>query len=180
MAELVSFENLKGCITNSDLKLEALVFQESIFLGITKAPAWRTPTLGSDNTPTFYWAFNESATINPVVADLLRIWSSHNRHHRISLSVFYPPVSLNPMANGASRRFNIYPYGFFALFYSTYNPQYPGLWKLCHPPTEVIYSVISNLFRRLYKAVTYPTAVSSPYKASSSSYAITSSWNTCS
>ena len=102
---------------------------------ITKAPAWRTPTLDNDNTPTVSWDFKEADTINPVVADPLSIQSSQNHHHRLSPSVFYHHGYLNNMADDASHWFDISPHRFLALFHYIYNPQYPSLLQLCHPPT---------------------------------------------
>ena len=98
----------------------------------------------------------------------------------LSLSVFYQPGYLNTMADDAPHWFDIYPHRFPALFHSTYNPQYPSLLQLCHPPTEVLSSVISTLCRQLYEAVTSPTAAPSLCIASSLTYVPTSSWTTCS
>ena len=110
VAELFIFDKPKGAITNSDIELEALVLQESISLWITKAPAWHTPTSGSDNTPTVSWSFKDAAKINTVVPDLLIIWSSHNRDHRLSPSVLYHPGTLNTIADDTSHRFDLYPH----------------------------------------------------------------------
>ena len=41
--DLVSFDNLQGRITNSDLELAALVLQEATFPFICPSPAWRAP-----------------------------------------------------------------------------------------------------------------------------------------
>ena len=82
--DLVSFDNPQGRITNSDLELAALVLQEATFPFICPSPAWRAPFTGSDNTPTVAWYFRESSTINPVVADLLRIWALVNRQFCIT------------------------------------------------------------------------------------------------
>ena len=101
--DLVSFDNLQGRITNSDLELAALVLQEATFPFICHSPTWRDPFTGSDNTPTVAWSFQESSTINPVVADLLRIRSLVNRQFCITPSVFYHPGHLNTMADDASR-----------------------------------------------------------------------------
>ena len=82
------------------------------------------------------------------------------------------------MADDTSCRFDISPHQFLALFCFTYNQWYPGLCQLCHPPTEFISSMISDLCRCPYKAVTDPTTAPSPFMASSFPYAPTSSWTT--
>ena len=103
--ELVSFANTEGSITNSYLKLVSLLLQEAVFGSISASHAWETPTLGSDNNSIVAWTFRKASNINPVVADLLSTHSSHNKLHKITLSVFYHPGPLNNMADDASRRF---------------------------------------------------------------------------
>ena len=85
--DLVSLTNPGGRITNSDLELVALVLQEATFHLVSLAPAWRAPSTGSDNTPTVSWTFKEASTINPVVANLLRIRSITNRAAHITPSL---------------------------------------------------------------------------------------------
>ena len=121
-AEIITFDNSKVAITNSDIEVAALVLQELVFHRIIRAPAWRNPTSGRNNTPTVDWAFKVSATINPVLANLLSIRSYHNRHHRLSPSVFYHLCKLNTISNDTSHRFNLSPCHFFAFFHSTYHP----------------------------------------------------------
>ena len=135
MADLVSFDNPKGTITNSDLELASLVVQEVVLPQIIKCLAWCTPTSCSNNNPTVAWAFRDSATINPAGADILSIRSDHNVHHRIVPSVFYHPGELDIMTDNASRRFGLYCCRFLGFFHSAYLPQYPSLWQLCHLPT---------------------------------------------
>ena len=74
-AKLVIFGSPKGAVTNSNLDMVTLVLQELVFPHIIRDPACLTPTSGSDNPPTVYWAFSDAATINPAVADLLSIRS---------------------------------------------------------------------------------------------------------
>ena len=75
MADLVSSNNPQGRIANSDLELAALVFQDAIFPFVRTNPTWWDPFTGSNNSPTVAWMFREASTINPVVADLLRLRS---------------------------------------------------------------------------------------------------------
>ena len=53
------------------------------------------------------WSFRESSTINPVVAELLRIRSLVNRQFCVTPSVFYHPGHLNTMADDASQKFEL-------------------------------------------------------------------------
>ena len=134
--DLFSFNYPQGHITNSDLELATLVLQEATFPFICPSPAWRALLTGSDNTPTVAWSFWESSTINPVVADLLRIRALVNRQFCITPSVFYHPGHLNTMADGASRKFELDLTDFLSTFSSTYSPlQSPGSWHTCHPPS---------------------------------------------
>ena len=95
-ADFISFANPTGRITNSDLELAALVLHEATFPTVCKSSAcWRAPLTGSDNTPTVAWTFEEAATINPVVANLLRIHSIVNTNSSITPAVFYHLGPLN-------------------------------------------------------------------------------------
>ena len=101
MDDLVSFSNPHVRITNSDLELVALVLHEAVFPSLLAHPIWRAQATGSYNTSTVSWTFKEAATINSVIADLLRIRSSTNRQASIISSVFYHPGHLNTMADDA-------------------------------------------------------------------------------
>ena len=103
MTYLVSTDNPHGRITNSYLELAALVLQEATFTFVGANPEWRAPFTGSDNTPTVNWTFREASTVNPVIADLLRLRSLVNRQFKITLSVFYHPGPQNTMDDYASR-----------------------------------------------------------------------------
>ena len=91
IADLVSSDNTQGRITNSDLELAVLVLQEGTFPFVSTNPTWRAPFTGSENTNTVAWTFLEASTVNPVVADLLRLRSLFNHQFNTTLSVFYHP-----------------------------------------------------------------------------------------
>ena len=157
-ADLVSVTNPNGGITNSDLELAALVLHEATFPQVCKNSAWRAPLTGSDNTPTVAWTFKEASTINPVVANLLRIRSIQNTNSSITPAVFYHPGLLNTMADDASRLFHLPNPTFLPLFSNKYHPeQSPSSWTICHPPNAVVSSVISALRKRQSGEVTFPT-----------------------
>ena len=131
--------------------------EEALFPSLSAHPVWPAPTTGRDNTPTVSWTFKEAATINPVVADLLRICSTINRLASITPSVFYHPGHLNTMADDASRRFDLSPDQILLLFSRKYHSsQSPSSWTQCHPPSAVISSVISALRKLPSEEVTFP------------------------
>ena len=159
-ADLVSFDNPKGGITNSDLELAALVLHEATFPKVCKTAAWRAPLTGSDNTPTVAWIFKEASTVNPVVANLLCICSISNTKSSITPAVFYHPRLLNTMADDTSRLFYLPNPAFLPLFSNKYHPeQSPSSWTSCHPPNAAISSLISALRRQQSGEVTFPMLV---------------------
>ena len=107
VADMVTWENPTGGIKYSDLELAALLLQESCSPLACSRHAWHAPLTGSNNTPTVSWCFREASTVNPVVADLLRIRSEMNSRALLTPSVFYHPGPLNTMADDASRRFDL-------------------------------------------------------------------------
>ena len=151
-ADLVISDNPQRQIINSDIELAALVLQEAKFPFVSANPTWQDPFTGSDNTPTADWTFREASTVNPVVADLLRLRSLVHCHLNISSSVFYHPGTQNTMADDASHKFHLTQEIFLSLFSKTYSPQQsPGMWHACHPPSEIVSSVISALCKQPFE-----------------------------
>ena len=130
---LVSFDNPTGGIPNQDLELAALVPQEATFSEVCKKSAWQAHLTCSDNTLTVTWTFMEVATINPVVANLLRIRSIVNTNVALTPTVFYRPGNLDTMAYDASHRFDLPHTKFLSLFSRKYHPQQsPSSWISYH------------------------------------------------
>ena len=92
---------------NSDLELAALILHEATLLAAVPEARLAAPRSGSDNTPTVSWSTKEASTINPVVADLLRLCALHSRQFFINPSVFNHPGIENRMADDASRLFEL-------------------------------------------------------------------------
>ena len=177
--DLVSWSNPGGRITNSDLELAALILQESVFPLVCSKWHWHAPITGSDSTPTVSWSFKEASTINPVVADLLRIRSIINRNACITPSVCFHPGVDNTMADDASRRFDLPTHSFMSFFDRKYtHTQSPCSWTLCHPPTEVLSSVISALRKQQFAEVTYHPPAPTRSTPNGSHSAPTSKWTT--
>ena len=142
--DLISLDNPKGWITNSDLELAALVLHKDTFPDICGSSNWRAPLTGSNNTPTVSWTSKEASTINPVVANLIRIRSIVNTNSAITPAIFYHPGHLNTMADDASRLFHFPNPTFLSFFSNKYHPeQSPSPWAICHPHSAVTSSVIS-------------------------------------
>ena len=60
------------------------------------------------------------------------------------------------MADDASRKFTLCSNSFMSFFNRKYHPvQSPCSWTLCHPPSEVLSSVISALRKQQFAEVTY-------------------------
>ena len=79
IADLVSSINQEGKITNYNLELAAIVLHEANIQAELPTVFMTVPRSGSDNTPTVLWSMHEALTIDPVVADILRIRALHSR-----------------------------------------------------------------------------------------------------
>ena len=77
-------------ISNSDLKLAALVLQKATLLEAFPKAHMAAPRLGSNNTPTVSWTMRKAPMINLAVAELLRIRLLHYRFFLESF-LFKPP-----------------------------------------------------------------------------------------
>ena len=101
---------------------------------------------GSDNIPTVPWSTKEALTINPVVADFLRIRMLHSRQFFVNLSIFYHPGIKYCTADDASCLFGIYDTSLLAHM-SAACPHPHSLWKISLPSPDIISCIISTLCR---------------------------------
>ena len=76
ITNIVSSTNREGEMTNSD---SDLVLHEAILLSAESEARMAAPIYGSDNTLTVSWSTREASTIQPVVAELIRIRVLHSR-----------------------------------------------------------------------------------------------------
>ena len=120
VSDLLTWDNLAGGITNSDLELAALVLKDYCFPLVCSRPDWHTPLTGSDNTPTVSWCFREASTTNPIVSDLLRICAETNSGALLTPSLFYQPGPLNIMVDDTSRSFDLPDNNSLSFFRSKY------------------------------------------------------------
>jgi hypothetical protein len=99
--DLVSYDNPRGTITNSDLELAAAIVQHDV--AAHQFDIWeRTITSGSDNTPTVAWQTKGSTTTVLAPAFLLGLQALHQRFHRYNSSSLFVPGKLNTMADDCS------------------------------------------------------------------------------
>ena len=75
-AALVTWENPKGTVTNSDLELAATIAHQDVLVH-TFDLRERTIHTGSDNTPAIYWQRKGLTTTTKPPAGLLRLQALH-------------------------------------------------------------------------------------------------------
>ena len=147
IAGLVSSTNREGTITNSDLELAALVLHEATLLASATEARMTTPRPGLDNTPIVSWSMKEASTINPVVAELLRLRALHSRQFFLRPSVFYHPGIENRMADDTSCLFKLSDTSLLAHMPAAY-PQLQSLWQIYLLPLDLLSCVIFTLRRQ--------------------------------
>jgi len=151
--QLVSQENPRGTISNSDLEMVGLILQWLVlenFADLTHShvACW------CDNTPTVAWASRLLSTKAVKAARLLRILALRMIACQASpITTFHVEGNKNHMADFASRLFNIFPdsTGFLTEFHRRFPlPQNAG-WIEYHFPTKMIGRVLSMLLTKTPK-----------------------------
>ena len=107
IANLVSSTNREGTITNYDLEISALVLHKAILIVAVTDNRLVAPHSGYDNTPSVSWIMEEFLTINPLVADLLRLHAHHLRQFSVNPSVFNHLGIKNCIADNAYQLFDL-------------------------------------------------------------------------
>jgi len=128
-ADLVSYKNPNGSITNSDLELAGCIGQQDILVQEVNC-AGRTVMPFGDNTPSVSWHHKGSASTAGPAAYLLRMNSLHQRHFRYLAKAGWISGPANQMADDCSRLWNLSDSQLLAYFNSTYPQTLP--WKLVH------------------------------------------------
>ena len=138
---LVTTSNPTGTITNSDLELAGgLIHLDAIAQCFDIRE--RTVLSKTDNLPALFWQRKGNARSN-VPAALLRLFGIHQRHHRYVPRHDYLAGPSNPLADDASRLFQLSDSQLLTHIQSI-TPQQPG-YQLWTPPQKLISSVISAL-----------------------------------
>jgi hypothetical protein len=144
-ASLISDNNPQGTITNSDLELAGgLLHLDAIAHHFDVRE--RTLLSKTDNLATMFWQRKGSATTTDAPAHLLRLFGIHQRFHRYVPRHDYIPGLSNPMADDASRLFDLSNTNFLSHFNSKY-PQSKS-YKLVTPTLPMVSSVISALRKK--------------------------------
>jgi hypothetical protein len=141
---LVTWQNLTGDVTNSDLELMATVAQNDV-IAHTHGIAEATISNAHDNVATVMWNRKGSTTTEGPAAYLLRLQALHQRHYRYTSLHDFIPGHLNRLADEASRRFDLSDEQLTNHFNRHY-PQ-PGSWRVCQLRPEMNSSLISALFK---------------------------------
>jgi hypothetical protein len=105
-SQLVTFDNPRGTVPNSDLELAASVAQHDV---LAQQVDVREATIHNltDNTATMYWQRKGATSTTGPASRLLRIQSLHQRHHRYVPSFGYIPGEANAMLDYCSRRWDL-------------------------------------------------------------------------
>jgi hypothetical protein len=141
-ARLVTFCNLKGVITNSDLELAASVVHANVLaqqVGICEHAIHNF----CDNTVTKYWHDKGSTTSAAPAAYLLRLQSLHQRFHRHVPMHDYIQGDANWLDDKCSRLWRLTDSELLARFNSLY-PQTRS-WQFCRPMSQMLSATASAL-----------------------------------
>jgi hypothetical protein len=141
-ARLVTRENPKGDITNTDLELVGSVMHQECATQCYDIRE-RTTLSRTDNTGTMYWQRKGSATTAKVAAEVLRIQAMHQRHHRYIRLHDHLSGPENVDADDASRLQDLTNRKFLAHFNTLY-PQKQS-WQMWTPTAEMRSSLIGAL-----------------------------------
>jgi hypothetical protein len=79
--QLVTFSNLTGTVTNSDLELAASVAQHEVLVQKVDVRESTIHNL-TDNLDTMYWQRKGATSTTGPASRLLRLQALHQRHHR--------------------------------------------------------------------------------------------------
>lgn len=140
--QLVSWANLQGKVSNSDLELLATIAHHDAIVSQVDVRERTIHTL-TDNTPTQAWQTKGSATTTGPAAYLLRAQALHQRHHRYLARVSYIKGESNQLADECSRQWQLTDKELLTHFNSSY-PQATS-WQLCHLQPNTVSSLISSL-----------------------------------
>jgi len=140
--ELVSYDNPKGEINNSDLELAgSLLHHEAIVHHFDVRE--RTTASYADNTPTIFWQRKGAVTSISASARLLRLQALHQRRYRYVPRHDFISGENNKLADDASRLTHLTDSQFLHYF----NTKYPQRlsWRLWTPPVALQHLLTSTL-----------------------------------
>ena len=155
-AQLVSWNNPTGSITNSDLELAATIAHQDVVASFADTRERTTGTV-TDNTPAESWQQKGSTTTVGPAAHLLRLQAMHQRACRYLNVTGYIPGKVNIMADDTSR---LWQHSNEALL-THFNTHYPQerTWTLCPLRPDMISWLTSALHRKRPGPPSPPPAV---------------------
>ena len=143
--QLVSFDNPKGRITNSDLELAGTLAHHDVLVASTRVTESTVHTL-SDNDPTVHWQTKGSTTTIGPAAYLLRLQALHSRYYKYLVRYNHIPGWANVMADICSRAWHLTDSQLLTYFNSHFPQDEP--WQLYHLRPPMNSALISSLYRQ--------------------------------
>jgi hypothetical protein len=140
--QLVTWENPKGTINNSDLELCAQIASSDILNQIRDCRE-RTVALFTDNIAARSWLRKGSRTTLGPAAYLLRLYAFHQRHYRYHATSDYIAGPANTMADDASRLWHLSNTALVSHFNHFYPQHLP--WTISHLRPALHSALISTL-----------------------------------
>jgi hypothetical protein len=144
---LITSDNPHGTISISDLELAGGLLHLDVLCQHYDARE-RTILSKTDNLATLYWQRKGSTTSDKVPPELLRLFGIHQRLHRYVPRHDYIPGGSNPLADDASRLFDLNDTHFLTHFNTTYSQ--PLSYRYATPTQSLISAVISVLLKKPY------------------------------
>lgn len=141
---LVSTDNPKGDITNSDLELASGVISNEAAAQNFDIRE-RTVHSNTDNTPTLFWLRKGSTTTANAPAHLLRAQALHQRFHRYVHRIDFVRGEHNDISDIPSRKTD-WSDEKLLTYFNLHYPQ-PLPWKIWTPPPELL-SCMAMCLRR--------------------------------
>ena len=146
-SQLITDKNPHGTISISDLELAGGLLHLDVLCQQYDTRE-RTILSKTDNLATLYWQRKGSTTSNKVPPHLLRLFGIHQRLHRYVPRHDYIPGGSNPLADDASRLFDLSDHNFLTHFNTTY-PQ-PLSYHYATPTPSMILAVTLALLKKPY------------------------------
>ena len=173
VANLVSWKNPHGTVTNSDFELAGGLLHHEAAAQCYDIRE-RTLLSRTDNTPTLFWQRKGSTSTQGPASYLLRNQAIHQRYHRyVDRHDFLAGIK-NPMADDASRLFDLSDSQLLAHFELHY-PQSRS-WRLFPLRSEMISSVTSALRRKTCEPASLLSAPQLPMATGLSGTSSALSW----
>jgi hypothetical protein len=143
-SRLVSADNPTGDINNSMLELAGTIAHDAVLAdAVPNHPL--VALSGCDNTPAVSWVRRAAVSSDSPVAAMLHFRARLHRAARLNSRIISVPGVDNPLADFASRAFQLDDNSFLSAFSTLYPVQ--SCWQLRQPPPAVTSKLISDLSR---------------------------------